>query len=177
MYAIQSLTKVVCPTFCPTPICSLELKLSSPTPSVFCMWSTGVRDHDGLVRHIAAARAPLRANAHTMVYGHIKEKKISCRFVSSFLEMNLCELVCNYHILWSNRVAAKVKGKSMWLHRYKHTHRVATEKFKGVFSRHIDGQRSEKFLIQGKMLLVCLLHSFLSTAEMYLCFKKKKHLK
>lgn len=35
---------------------SLELKLSSPTPFVFCMWSTGVRDHDGLVRHIAAAK-------------------------------------------------------------------------------------------------------------------------
>lgn len=39
---------------------SLELKLSSPTPSVFCMWSTGVRDHDGLVRHIAAAKGSSR---------------------------------------------------------------------------------------------------------------------
>lgn len=66
----------LCPPLICTP-CLLNFSCPLPLPpSVFCMWSTGVRDHDGLVRHIAAARTPsLRANALTMAGWRVQGKK------------------------------------------------------------------------------------------------------
>lgn len=156
---------------------SLELKLSSPTPSVFCMWSTGVRDHDGLVRHITAARAPLRGNAPTVVCWNIKKK------ISSLQYLNSCKFVCSHHVIRITMIKWRHWGKSSLVSANKrerackytdtNTHiRAETDGFKGVFYRRDSAQRSGKFLIQGRMCFGMFIYSSVSIVAFYLCFKK-----
>lgn len=77
LQTLKSMWKVVCPSLCPTLICSpglLNFSCPLPLPPSFVCEALGLRDHDGLVRDIAAARAPsLVANAPTMACSCVRE--------------------------------------------------------------------------------------------------------